>query len=124
MQDVNQGQGSYGSMGSMPGSFWEENRSLATGVVLASAVAAGVIAYMLRRAREEETPIETATDLPGRAWERARGVAGDERVDAARDFVMERVLPELKPALLAILHDLEGQVDDYFRRAEKSIKRL
>src|SRR5207248_5457549 len=85
VQDVNQGQGSYGSMGSMPGSFWEENRSMATGVILASAVAAGVIAYMLRRAREDETPIETASDLPGRAWERAREVAGDERVDAARD---------------------------------------
>jgi hypothetical protein len=77
MQDVGQGQGAY------PGSFWEENRNVAAGVILASAVAAGVIAYMLRRAREEEqvsVPVNAAT----RAWERAREAAGEERVESKR----------------------------------------
>jgi hypothetical protein len=105
------------------GGFWEENRNLATGVILASAVAAGVIAFMLRRAREEET-MEVPAGVAGRAWERARDVAGEDRVDAAREFFMDRVMPELKPALLAILDDLEEAVDDYFRRTEKAIKRM
>jgi hypothetical protein len=38
--------------------------------------------------------------------------------------MIEKLLPEFKPALLAILKDLEQVVDEYFRRAEKSIKRL
>ena len=104
-------------------SFWEENRSLATGVILASAVAAGVMAYMLRKAREAE-PVEVPAGIAERAWERARDAAGGERVEAARDFVTERVLPELKPALLAVLHDLEEVVNDYFRRTEKSITQI
>ncbi len=106
------------------GSFWEENRNLATGVILASAVAAGVIAYVLRRSREEEPVIEPPAGLADRAWEAARDAAGDERVDAAREFFMDHVMPELKPALLAILADLEVVVNEYFRRTEKSIKKL
>ena len=103
------------------GGFWEENRNVAAGVILASAVAAGVIAYMLRRAREEEPmPAMVASSVT----DRARDVVGAERVEAAREFFMERVMPELKPALLAILSDLEEMVDEYFRRAEKAIKRM
>jgi hypothetical protein len=35
-----------------------------------------------------------------------------------------KVLPELKPALLGILEEVEDMVDDSFRRAEKAIKNL
>ena len=115
MQEISQGSSGF------QGSFWEENRNLAAGIILASAVAAGTIAYMLRRSREEEP---TPASIAGRAWGRARETAGEERVDAAREFVMDKVMPELKPALLAILGELEDAVDEYFRRAEKAIKRM
>ncbi len=124
MHDVNQGQGRSEAMSFDSGGFWESNRSLASGAIVASAVAAGVVAYMLRKSRMEKTPIEKARELPGRTVERVRAAQSDERVDAAREFIVERVLPEMKPALLAILRDLESQVNQYFSRAEASIKRL
>ena len=37
---------------------------------------------------------------------------------------MDRILPELKPALLSGLSEIEEVVDQAFRRIEKNIKRL
>ncbi len=100
----------------------EENRGLATGTIVASALAAAVIAFMLRRARQEEE-----VQMPagaGGAWERARALVGEDRLEAGREFLTERVIPEFKPTLLAILKDFEDLTDQWFRQAEKSIKRM
>ena len=43
---------------------------------------------------------------------------------AGRDFLMDKVLPELRPALLSALSEIEDVVDDAFRRIEKNIKKL
>jgi hypothetical protein len=106
---------------------WEDegggNRNMAAGAILASAVAAGVIAYLLRRARQEEEE-RTPAGLAGRAYERTREAVGDDRIEAGRDFLVKKLIPEFKPALLAILEELEDVVDDAFRRAEKAIKKL
>ena len=37
---------------------------------------------------------------------------------------MDKVLPELKPALLSALSEIEDVVDQAFRRIEKNIKKL
>jgi hypothetical protein len=37
---------------------------------------------------------------------------------------MDKVLPELKPALLSALSEVEDVVDEAFRRIEKNIKKL
>ena len=37
---------------------------------------------------------------------------------------MDKILPELKPALLSALSEIEDIVDQAFRRIEKNIKRL
>jgi hypothetical protein len=97
--------------------------NMAAGAVLASAVAAGVVAFVLRRARHAEEA-RTPTGFAGRAYERTREMVGDDRLDASREFLTKKVVPEFKPALLAILDDLEEVVDDAFRRAEKAIKKL
>lgn len=106
---------------------WDEDeggsKNMAAGAILASAVAAGVIAFLLRRARQEEEE-RTPASLAGRALERTRDAVGDDRVEAGRDFLMSKVVPEFKPALLAILDELEDVVDNAFRRAEKAIKSL
>jgi hypothetical protein len=86
-------------------------------------VAAGVIAYLLRKARQEEEE-RTPAGLAGRAFERTREAVGEDRVEAGRDFLMKKVMPEFKPALLSILEEVEDVVDQAFRRAEKSIKNL
>ena len=96
---------------------WEDRSGRAAGTILATAVAAGVIAYLLRRSREDEEPT-------GRVAKLARGWAGSDNIEAGRDFLMDRIVPELKPALLSALSELEDVVDEAFRRIEKNIKRL
>jgi hypothetical protein len=96
---------------------WEDRSGRAAGTILATAIAAGVIAFLLRRSREEQEPVNRVQRL-------ARDWAGSDTVDAGRDFLIERVLPELKPALLSGLAEIEDVVDQAFRRIEKNIKKL
>ena len=111
MVDEGRSEGAYGTRP------WEDRGSRAAGTILATAVAAGVIAFLLRRAREDEEPTSRAANLV-RSW------AGSDNVEAGRDFFVDRILPELKPALLSGLSEIEEVVDQAFRRIEKNIKRL
>lgn len=112
MVDEGRSGGGYG--GARP---WEDRGGRAAGTILATAIAAGVVAYLLRRSREDETPTSRVTQL-ARTW------AGSDSVDAGRDFLVDRILPELKPALLGGLSELEDVVDQAFRRLEKNIRKL
>ena len=96
---------------------WEDRGGRAVGTIVATAVAAGVIAFLMRRSREEEEPTSRVARL-------ARDWAGSDNVEAGRDFLMDKVLPELKPALLSALSEIEDVVDQAFRRIEKNIKKL
>ena len=96
---------------------WEDRSGRAVGTILATAIAAGVIAYILRRSREEEEPA-------GRMAKLAKDWAGSDSVEAGRDFLVDKILPELKPALLSALSEIEDIVDQFFRKVEKNIKRL
>ena len=98
------------------------NRNLATGAILASAVAAGVVGYLIRRRRQAEE--RSLTGMANRASEAALEVVGDDRVSAGRDFLVDKVLPEFKPALLALLKEAEDVVNQGFRRAERAVKDL
>ena len=98
--------------------------NFAAAAIVASAVVAGVAAFLIRRSRREPEPEPVAVMNP-RAWDRARDLAfNEERAQATRDFLIEKVLPELKPALLGVLEEVEELVDDGFRRAERAIKAL
>ena len=104
--------GSYG--GARP---WEDRSGRAAGTILATAVAAGIIAFLLRRSRAEEEPASRVARI-------ARDFAGSDSMEAGRDFLMDKILPELKPALLSALSEIEDIVDQAFRRIEKNIKKL
>jgi hypothetical protein len=98
---------------------WEDRSGRAIGTILAAAVAAGVIAFLMRRSREEVEPEPTSGMMRlAREW------AGSDSVEAGREFVMDKIVPELKPALLSALSELEDIVDEAFRRIEKNIKKL
>lgn len=92
---------------------WEDRGGMAAGTILATALAAGIIAFLVRRSREEEEPAGRVAKIASR-WAESDG----------REFLMDKVVPELKPALLAILEEIQDVVDQAFSRAEKSIKRL
>jgi len=112
MVDEGRSEGAYGARP------WEDKSGRAAGTILATAIAAGVIAFLVRRSREEPSP-------PASGVARfAREFAGSDNMEAGRDFLMDKVLPELKPALLSALSEIEDVVDQAFRRIEKNIKRL
>jgi hypothetical protein len=99
---------------------WEDRGGVAAGTILATALAAGVIAYLIRRAREEEQqqqPVNRVTRL-------ARDLTSSDTMGVGRDFLTDKILPEFKPALLAILAEIEDVLEQAFRRAEKAIKHL
>jgi hypothetical protein len=98
------------------------NRNLATGTILASALAAGLVAFIIRRRRQAEE--RSLSGMTSRAAEAALDVVGDDRVSAGREFLVEKILPEFKPALLALLREVEDAVNQGFRRAERSVKDL
>jgi hypothetical protein len=101
-----------------------EEPSLPIGAIVGTAVTAGVIAYFIRRSRADNTP-KTTADVAMNAWDRARSSELRGRAGTmTRDFMLDRVLPEMKPILLDLLHDVKGLVDNGFKRAEKSIKDL
>jgi hypothetical protein len=112
--------------GSTAWNQWDDdgakNWNMAAGAVLASAVAAGAVAFLLRRARHEE--VRTPSGFAGRALDRTREMVGDDRLDAGRDFLVKTVVPEFKPALLSILEEFQEVIDDAFGRAKKAIKSL
>jgi hypothetical protein len=112
MVDEGRSAGAYG--GARP---WEDRSGRAAGTILATAIAAGIIAYLLRRSREEEEPSSRVAKI-------ARDWAGSDSVEAGREFVMDKILPELKPALLSALSEIEDVVDQAFRRIENNIKKL
>jgi hypothetical protein len=113
MVDEGRSGGAYG--GTRP---WEDRSGRAAGTILATAIAAGIIAYLLRRSREEEEEPANRVARFAREW------AGSDNVEAGREFLMDKVLPELKPALLSALSEIEDVVDQAFRRIEKNIKKL
>jgi len=104
----------------------EETGGMPTGAIVATAVAAGVVAFMIRKARQrEEERLDTPAAVAAAAWERASDADLRERtMSATRDFVVDRVLPEMKPVILDLLRDIKSYVDDGFKRAEQTVKNL
>ena len=98
------------------------NRNIAAGTILASAVAAGMVAYLIRRRRQSEE--RTLAGISSRAAEAARSALEDDRVAAGREFLTDKILPEFKPTLLALMRELEDVTNQAFRRAERTIKQL
>jgi hypothetical protein len=93
-----------------------------TGVVLATLVAAGCVGYILRRARRKEaSPPASFAETAGQP---IGDVIGDRPAEAARNFLTTQVLPELKPAILAVLEELEAAVDAALERSKKALKDL
>ena len=100
----------------------EQTSGVPTGAIVASAIAAGVVAYMVRRAKREPK-IETPVDVAAAAWERVQDPKfRDRTANATKEFLVERVGHELKPVLLEVLHDVKDYVDQGFKRAEKAIR--
>ncbi len=98
----------------------DEYRFPTLGVLLGSGLIAGILAYAIsRRSAREERLYPTQMVL-----DRAKDLGDTEAARVGREFVSEKVVPEMKPVLLDLLKDAEEYVDQYFKRAEKAVKSM
>ena len=89
---------------------------ITAGTILASALVAGTIAFLLRRALSSGEDNRHATDHLDREYLR------DRAATMTNEFVRERIAPELKPVLLTVLREVRHYVDRGFQRAEHALK--
>ncbi len=91
-------------------------------MLLVSGLVAGFLAYAIsRRSLREE---RMAVGGPQALMERARDLGETDVARAGREYVSQRIVPEMKPMLLDLLKDVESYVNNYFHRAEKTIKSM
>jgi hypothetical protein len=101
---------------------WDSGgRGTQIGMFVGLAVGVGVLAFILRRVFSSKSPAEEARD---QLAERASSLFGDEPLTAGRELLTSKVLPEMKPALRALLKEIEASVLQGFKRAERAIDDL
>jgi hypothetical protein len=101
----------------------ESYRTPSVTVLLVSGLAAGILAYAMSRRSQKKTEILPVSR--DKVMSRAKDlVAQGELARIGRDYVSDRVVPEMKPILLEVLKDFEDYVERYFDRAEKAIKSM
>jgi hypothetical protein len=92
-------------------------------VLLVSGLAAGILAYAMSRRSQKKTEILPVSR--DKVVARAKDlVAQGDLARIGREYVSDRVVPEMKPILLEVLKDFEDYVERYFERAEKAIKSM
>lgn len=102
---------------------WEGGgRGTQIGMLVGLAVGVGLLVVILRRVfAPKPSPVEEISDTVS---DRAVALFGDEPLAAGRELLTAKILPELKPALRALLRELEVSVGQGFRRAERAIDDL
>ena len=102
---------------------WEGGgRNTQIGMFVGLAVGAGLLLFVLRRLfAPKPTPAEEISD---RFSDGALSLFGDEPFTAGRELLSEKILPEMKPVLRALLREIEASVSQGFKRAERAINDL
>ena len=102
---------------------WDSGgRGTQIGMFVGLAVGVGILAFILRRVfAPKPSPVEETRD---QLMQRASSLWGDEPLAAGRDLLTSKVLPELKPALHALLKEIEASVAQGFKRADRAIDNL
>lgn len=99
---------------------WDSGgRGTQIGMFVGLAVGAGLLLFILRRIfAPKPKPVEVLADSFA---ERAAALFGNEPLEAGRDLLNAKILPEMKPVLRALLHEIEASVSQGFKRAERAI---
>jgi hypothetical protein len=101
---------------------WEGGgRSTQIGMFIGLAIGAGVIFFILRKLFAKKSKAEEVSD---RLSDRAVSLFGDEPLAAGRELLSEKILPEMKPVLRALLKEVEVGVAQGLKRAERAIDDL
>ncbi|HZT09130.1 MAG TPA: hypothetical protein VFC51_19075 [Chloroflexota bacterium] len=103
----------------------EETGGPSVAPIIAAAIAAGIAAYLIRRSRQAEEARRQPASIAAAAWSRVQDPTARLRAaDATREWIAERMVPELKPVLLDLLKGVKDLVDQGFKKAEKAIRDL
>jgi hypothetical protein len=102
---------------------WDSGgRSTQIGMFAGLAIGAGLLIFILRRVfAPKPKPVEVVADS---LVERAAALFGNEPLAAGRDLLGEKILPEMKPILRALLREIETSVSQGFKRAERAIDEI
>jgi hypothetical protein len=102
---------------------WDSgSRGTQISVFVGVAVGAGLLLFILRRLfAPKPKPVEVVADSLA---ERAAALLGNQPLAAGRELLGEKVLPEMKPVLRALLREIEASVSQGFKRAEQAIDEL
>ena len=98
---------------------WESGgRNTQIGMIVGLTIGAGLLLLILRRIfAPKPKPAEVVAS-------QAAALFGDEPLIAGKELLGQTILPEMKPALLALLRELESSIGQGFRRAERAIDDL
>jgi hypothetical protein len=102
---------------------WEgSGRGTQIGMFVGLAVGAGLLLFILRKLfASKPSPTEEIAD---RLSDGAMSLFGDDPLSAGREILGEKILPEMKPVLRALLREIEASVAQGFKRAERAIEDL
>lgn len=99
---------------------WDSGgRSTQIGMFVGLAIGAGLLLFILRRIfAPKPKPVEVLADSFS---ERAAALLRNEPMALGRELLGEKILPEMKPVLRALLQEIEASVSQGFKRAAKAI---
>jgi hypothetical protein len=89
------------------------------GMFVGLAVGAGLLLFILRRVfAPKPKPVEVVADT---LTERAAALFGNDGLAVGRELLGDKIIPEMKPVLKALLREVEASVSQGFKRAERAI---
>lgn len=102
---------------------WDSGgRGTQIGMFVGLAVGAGLLLFILRRIfAPKPKPVEVLADSFS---ERAAALFGTDSLEAGRELLGAKILPEMKPVLRALLREIEASVAQGFKRAERAIDEI
>jgi hypothetical protein len=92
------------------------------GILLGSGLIAGLFAYAISRGSVMRR--QRVLSPQEQIMERAKDLGGTEAAKMSREFISERVVPEMKPVILDLIKEAENYVDHYFEKAQKAVKSM
>lgn len=89
------------------------------GMFVGLAVGAGLLLFILRKIfAPKPKPVEVIADSLG---DRAAALFGNDGLALGRELLGDKIIPEMKPVLKALLREIEASVAQGFKRAERAI---
>lgn len=92
------------------------------GILLGSGLIAGLFAYAISRGSIMRR--QRILSPQEQIMERAKDLGDSDAAKVGREFISERVVPEMKPVIIDLIKEAEEYVTSYFEKAQKAVKSM